>query len=260
LKSLLYLLAFVLFVFFQPYSAEAADGFLDFPSFFSSPDTSRVFTEFGMSVFDSNEQFLYSSMVSGRMNSRLTGRFSVPYFSIRRDDRVLFGFSDFAVNLTFRAAGDTLGNSGIFLRTDINLPSGSKALEPFANRSFDGGAGVEVRKRFALFSLKMAATYIFAGDRNALAPYPHSNYRIIAAEAGFHPGSFIDISVSAYSVDYRKSAERLILLSGISGRMSDSIRIILSGGVEAGEEYERHYDSMVSVRFSYLFPTPIPQE
>lgn len=254
MKRTIYLLAAVISVFSQYTSAEAAKGYVDFPSFFNNMDSCRVITEFGLSIFDEDAGYLYSSSVSGRINERLTGSFGAHYFSVRKDDRILFGFGDFTVNLTFQAMGDSLGSSGIFLRTDIRLPSGAKALQPFASRSFDGGGGVELRDRFSLFSVSLAGTYTFAGERNAEGIYPHSNYSILAASAGFDigPASF---NASGYLVDYRKSGERRVLLSSLSGRLSENITAILLGGLETGEDSERIFDSIISLRLSYSFPS-----
>ncbi|MBD3178360.1 MAG: hypothetical protein GF417_01545 [Candidatus Latescibacteria bacterium] len=236
-------------------SADASSGYIDSPSFFDTPDTSNTYSEFGYSLFDSNSGYLYSSSVGGRINERVTGRFSAYHFSLRRSNRILFGFGDFALNLTFRAAGDSTGSSGIFLRSDIRLPSGSSSLQPFANRSFDGGGGVELRTGFSALKLKMAGTYTFAGERNAEGPYPHSNYIVLAASAGLNMGRLC-LSVSGYNIRYRKSGERRIMISELSGNIADNIKLALAGGIEGAEETERQYDTILSVRLSYAFPPP----
>ncbi|MFO7915111.1 MAG: hypothetical protein R6U43_05410 [Candidatus Krumholzibacteriales bacterium] len=254
MKRIIYLLAAVSLVFFQSTAAGAANGYVDFPSFFNSIDSSSVITEFGFSIFDEDAGYLYSSSASGRINDRLTGSFDACYFSINRDDRIQFGFGDFTINLTFQASGDSLGTSGIFLRTDIRLPSGAKALQPFASRSFDGGAGMELRDRFSLFTVRLAGTYTFAEERNAEGIYPHSNYSILAASAGMDIGP-ARLMASGYWVDYRKSGDRRVLLSSLSGRLSENFSIILTGGVEAGDDYERLFDSIFSLRLAYRFPS-----
>jgi len=242
-------------VFFQSTPADAAKGYVDYPSFFNRIDSSRVITEFGLSVFDEDAGHLYSSSVSGRINDRLIGSFGAYYFSVNKDDRILFGFGDFTVNLTYQAAGDSLGSSGIFLRTDIRLPSGAIALKPFASRSFDGGAGLELRDGFSIFSVRLAGTYTFVGERNAEGNYPHSNFSTLAASAGIDMGP-ARLNASGYWVDYRKSGERLVLLSSLSGHLSENISVGLLGGVETGDDSERIFDTIISFRLAYRFPSP----
>lgn len=237
-------------------AANASNGYLDFPSFFNSLDSCRVFTEFGMGVFDSQNNFLFSSSVGGRLNSRLTGRLSAPYFSVAKNDRILYGFGDFNVKLTLCAACDSLRTNGVFLRSDINLPSGSRSLKPFAIHSFDGGGGLELRKTISALSLKFAAIHVFVGERNPTGKWPYSNYTVLALSAGFNLWYKAALSFSGYSVDYRKSASRTLLLSKFSGAISEHFRLILCAAAEVGEEDERQYDSAVSIRISYEFPAP----
>lgn len=256
MKILLYLCAFTLFIITIPVSVYSSSGYVDFPSYFNSHDTSRVYTEFGYSAIDRNGAYLYSSTIGGRIDERISGSFSADYFSVRRADRIVFGFGDFTLNLNFRAAGDSTGSSGVFLRTDVRFPSGALSLRPFASRSFDGGGGVELRQEAWIFSLKLAGIYMFAGERNAEGPYPHSNYTVAAGSVNVGIGPLAAF-ISGYGVYYRKSGERAVLVSGVSGRVSDDIRITLLGSFETGEEFERQYDSLLSVRVTYTFP-PLP--
>ncbi|HMA76743.1 MAG TPA: hypothetical protein VKO43_05520 [Candidatus Krumholzibacteriaceae bacterium] len=236
---------------------KASEVYTDISNFFYSASISRSATEFGFSTINSplKEANLFAAAFRGNINSKTSVKLVVPYFAVRADDRLSFGFGDFIFNSTTRVKSDSLAENGLFFRADFRFPTGSKSLYPYSIQSFDGGAGIEVRKRLSNLYLKGAATYTFVGEREHEGDYPYSNHLILGASAGIKTGKRFRLKFSGYNINYRKNGEHWIFIMKIERCMTESISISIRGGFEAGENDEKIFDSMLSLYLTFLFPT-----
>jgi hypothetical protein len=229
----------------------------DFSSFFYSVDTSRVVTEFGFSDISSQQgdSHLFSAAFRVRVDSKTTVKFIIPYFALRSDELISFGFGDFLFNSTTIMKGDSLGVNGVFFRTDFRFPTGSKSLYPFSIHSLDGGCGIEVRKYLSPVYLKGAATYTFVGERCHEGDYLYSNYLVLAASAGIKIGERSLFQISGYNMNFRKNDEHWIFIPEVKNRLTENIEFSICGGFEIGKRDNRVFDSMISVYLAFRFPS-----
>ena len=245
----------ILFLWFSPLNVSGM--YNDLSSFFYSVDTFRVVTEFGLSDINFREDHsqLFSAAFKGRVAPKSTVKFIVPYFALRSNKMITFGFGDFIFNATTRIKGDSLGVNGLFFRTDFRFPTGSKSLYPYSLHSLDGGGGVEVRKSLPLVYLKGAVTYTFVGERCHEGDYLYSNYMVFAASAGIKIGENSLLQISGYNMNFRKSGERWIFILKAKSYLTENIESSLCGGFEVGKSDDRIFNSILSVYLAYRFPS-----
>ncbi len=245
----------ILFLWFPPLNVSGM--YNDFSSFFYSVDTFRVVTEFGLSDIDFQESRsqLFSAAFKGRVGSKSTVKFIVPYFALRSNKMISFGFGDFTFNSTTRIKGDSLGVNGLFIRTDFRFPTGSKSFYPYSLHSLDGGGGVEARKSLSLVYLKGAATYTFVGERCHEGDYLYSNYMVLAASAEIKIGESSLLQISGYNMNFRKNGERWVFFLKAKSYLTENIESSLCGGFEVGKSDDRIFNSILSVYLAYKFPS-----
>ncbi|MDZ7859504.1 MAG: hypothetical protein U5O15_02345 [Candidatus Krumholzibacteriota bacterium] len=246
---------FILVLLFKPLNA--SEVYTDISNFFYSTGTSRVSTEFGFSTINSplKEANLFAAAYKGNINSKMTVKLVIPYFAVRANDNLSFGFGDFILNSTTRVKSDSLAENGLFFRADFRFPTGSKSLYPYSLQSFDGGAGIEVRKRLSNLYLKGAATYTFVGEREHEGDYLYSNHLILGVSAGIKIGKQYTLEVSGYNINYRNNSEHWIFIMKTERCMTENISISMRGGFEAVENDEKIFDSILSLYLTFLFPT-----
>ncbi|MCD6379865.1 hypothetical protein J7M07_05400 [bacterium] len=206
-------------------------------------------------TFQHGHSHLFSAAFRGRVYSKTTVKFIIPYFALRSDELISFGFGDFAFNSTTMMKGDSLGVNGVFFRTDFRFPTGSKSLYPFSIHSLDGGCGIEVRRNLSLVYLKGAATYTFVGERCYEGDYLYSNYLVFAASVGIEIGKRSLFQLSGYNMNFRKNDEHWMFIPEVKNYLTENIEFSICGGFEIGKRDNRIFNSMVSVYLAFRFPS-----
>ena len=238
-------------------SAEATGLYLNLTSYFSPVDTARANLLFSCSELERSEgnaSFLYGETRFG-LGGRVQVRMGLSYPLFERDSYFVDGVGDGFVYSTFRVHGDSLADSGIFMRGDLRVPIGSKNMFPFSYSSLDGGAGIEWRFEGPLFNLRAASTFVLVGERANESDIRTNNYLLTAAslESSFlGPSSFI---FSVYSVRFRGGDSREIYSVAVNTALSGSFSIACTGMLDSGNERERVFDSLLSVSILYRFPS-----
>ncbi|MBN2070524.1 MAG: hypothetical protein JW814_03615 [Candidatus Krumholzibacteriota bacterium] len=240
-----------------------ADGlYNDYPSWFSPVDSGSVV--FGLGHVEMQGEYQDASAVaariSGMINDRSSLRLSMLYPVIRRPDRYVHGFADLLGSSSVRIFGDTLNVNGLFLRADFRIPIGSNVLRPFSFRSStggiypDAGGGIEVRKETVLFRIRGSITHTLVGQKEVEGALTNTDYSMLALLFEFDLNSRISLQTSVFARKSIHGRYRETYLFGLSRRFSQKVRIVLTGGLDSGDEDERLYDSIVSIFFSYAFP------
>jgi hypothetical protein len=153
-----------------------------------------------------------------------------------------------------RAAGDTLGRSGLFLQGMVRIPSGSESMWPYSFESLDGGAGIELRRLSDLFDLRLSAMGVLAGRRVREGEHRHENYAQLAGSIGIGPIHRADITLFVFSQIFRGGGYREVYLLEIGIHASDRFDLRFTGGVDSGDVADRVFNSLVQFTILFRFP------
>lgn len=189
-----------------------------------------------------------------RTGSRTSVRIQLMYPVIRRAGGFEHGFGDALLFGEVRAAGDTLGRSGLFLQGVARIPSGSDAMWPYSLESLDGGAGFEARRLSDLFDIRLSATGVLAGRRIRDGDHRHENYALFAAALGIRPMEAAGVTLSAFSQVFRGGGYREVYLLELVVSPSRQFDLRLSGGLDSGDAAERVFNSIVQLTVVFRFP------
>ncbi|MBN1164175.1 MAG: hypothetical protein JXB45_06330, partial [Candidatus Krumholzibacteriota bacterium] len=134
-----FLLPFILMPMMTASVSRASGIYMNFQTWFASADTSRVRMILEQSHLQAEyeDASLFNLETIIRLDDRSTIKLGVLYPVIRRPDRFYHGLGDGAVTAHYRLYGDTLNVSGLFLRGDIRIPTGSRSMGPFSYASLD---------------------------------------------------------------------------------------------------------------------------
>ncbi len=240
-----------------------SDGlYNDYPSWFSAADTGGVVLGLGHLLLQCEYQDVSAAAVriGGMLNERSSVRLSMLYPVIRRPGNYSHGFSDLLVSSSIRILGDSLNISGLFLRSDFRIPIGSNALRPFSFRSSSGGiypdagGGLEVRKEADFFRVKGTITHTIVGQKEEEGDLINTNYSLLALFLEFDLAGSISLQSSVFARKSSGSGYRETYIFSVSKRFSEKLAMIISGGLDSGDDGERIFDSLLSIYFSYSFP------
>lgn len=231
----------------------------DLPSFFSRPDSARVFTvrQAELDLGTSRASLLTGAFMT-RPAPRYEVRLDLQFPAVRRREEVSYGVGDMMVHGAARIIGDTLNVSGLFLRADLRIPSGSKGLRPFSNGAFECEAGLEARRSERGFAVRGAVLYTVASDRQDTESFTNDAHLTAAASVEFPVPRVVSVGASVFVIGYDNADIRSMLLLSLRRALSEQIVFEFAGGIEAGDESARVFDSCVSISFACRFPVSRP--
>ncbi len=261
-------------------SVHATGLYIDLPSYFSAVDTSRIELVIGQAELQrvTGRASVFSGELSLRPRSRFHVRLCLLYPAMVRGGEITHAVGDGIVHGTYRLTGDTLEVNGMFLRAYARLPFGPKRMDPFSFGSLDGGAGFEFRMETSLFRLRCAQTYTLVGQRrkpttgapNGTPYYPlslaercsdtecfsHRNFFLFALSIDFTLGRSATFGFAGYSFHYRGGDAREVYMLTLGQRLSRGLELRFCGGLDAGSDIERVFDSLLSVSLVYRLLPP----
>ena len=258
---LLFSAAFLTVVCLCPGVTSGKGLYLDLPSYYQQADTSGtglVISETLVNAagFDAS---IIGLSIPFSFDSRTSGRVGILYPVIHLTGGYKHGFADGTLSFLTRVSGDSMNTSGIFLRGDIRVPIGSGSLKPFSFRSSDGGiypdlgGGLEFRAENSMVKLRSAAVYTFSGQKDDTGELVTTDYSMLSGRIEFAISGKITFSGSVFVIDFDGPGYRECYLLGLRFEMSDQMEIIFSGGIDAGSEGDRVFDSLASVMFNLDF-------
>lgn len=235
--------------------------YLDLPSYYQQVDTSGS----GLAVSETliNAAGFDASIIGlsipFRLNSRTSGRVGILYPVIHLTGGYKHGFADGAISFLTRVSGDSTNTSGIFFRGEVRVPVGSGSLKPFSFRSSDGGiypdlgGGLEFRTENPMMKLRSAAVYTFSGQKDNTGDLVTTDYFTLSGRIEFAISGRLSFSGSVFVIDFDGPGYRECYLLGIRYEMSDQMEIVFTGGIDAGSEGDRVFDSLASIVFNLDF-------
>lgn len=255
--------------------------YIDLPAYFSTADTTGIEMAVRHTVLQRAEGHasVFSGEVTLRPRERLRARLIVHYPAMKRGTTITNAVGDGIIHGTYRLTGDTLEVNGMFLRGYARLPLGSKRMAPFSAGSLDGGVGLEFRMETEMFRLRCAETFTLVGERRKYSPaaardslqYPfslrgvstgerefsHRNFFLLSLGFDVDLGEHTTFSFAGYRFHYRGGDAREAYLFTLRRRLARELEVCLNGGLDAGAEHERVFDSLLSVSLAYRFlPAP----
>jgi hypothetical protein len=192
-------------------------------------------------------------------NARTSGQVGILYPVIHLTGGYKHGFADGALSFLTRVYGDSTNISGIFLRGDIRVPVGSGSLKPFSFRSSDGGiypdlgGGLEFRAENSMVKFRSTAAYTFSGQKDDTGEIVTTDYSMLSGRVEFAISNRTSFTGSVFVIDFDGPGYRECYLLGLRYEMSDKMTIIFTGGIDAGSEGDRVFDSLASVLFDFDF-------
>jgi hypothetical protein len=235
--------------------------YLDLPAWFQDADTSGTELTAGETWLESDraDAIVLALGVSFNPGRRTSVKLGIIYPAIQLKGGFEHGFGDGSVSAATRIKGDSLNTSGLFLRWDARIPSGSGALEPFSFRSGGGiypdvGAGFEFRKETSFLKFRAAATWTRVGQRNEGEGLVNVDYLLVGALVGIKAGVRTGLQGSAFSIHFDGAGHRECFLLGLTRELSGGLDLTMTGGIESGRREDRIFDSSISVFFTCRFP------
>jgi hypothetical protein len=236
--------------------ASATGPFLNLPVYYGRIDTSRAVLDIGQSFVEGEfENSAALSVEAGfRSGERTRVRLQALYSALRKEGSYNHGFGDLLINGEMRIVGDSLRISGLFLRGDMRIPTGSASMWPYAGESLNGGAGLELRKLSETLNLRCSATYTLVEKKVEEESYRSDNYFLAGALLGFKPMNALMLEFSVFGQFFRNGDYREVyLLSAVTAFRSD-LELRIGGGVDSGKSHERVWNSMIHIGINWKFP------
>jgi len=231
----------------------------DLPSFFSPGDSVRTLA-FRQSECDLGS--VHASLLTGALALRPARRYDVLldflFPTVGRSSGTVYGAGDMLLRATARLWGDTLNTSGLFLRGNLRVPSGSKALRPFSNAALQGEAGLEARFMRHGVAFQAAAVYTLSGESVRGADFADDRHATLAASAGINLPAAGSIKAAAFLMSYHGGGTRNVYVLSFDRSLSPQLAVGIAGELEAGGAAARVFDSTVSVSFTYRLPPHRP--
>jgi hypothetical protein len=231
----------------------------DLPSFFSKRDTVRTLafrqTECDLGGYRAS---LLTGAIALRAAARYEVRLDVQFPAVPSPNGTTYGIGDMLLHTTARLAGDSLDASGLFVRGDIRIPSGSTGLRPFSNASLQGDAGVEVRFTWRSLAVRGAALYSLGGEARHDADFDDDRHATVAVSAGVMLPGIVRLDVASFLVHFENGDTRNMYLLSIDRDLSPQFLLELGAAFEAASAEARVFDSSISISFTYRFPPRQP--
>jgi len=239
-----------------PEPAMAAGPFLNLPAYYARVDTARAVIDIAQSLVDaeSDNSTALSFGVGFRSGERTRVRMQILYPVIHRNGYYNHGFGDLMISAEIRIVSDTMRVSGLFLRGDMRIPTGSASLWPYAGESLDGGAGFELRRLSETLEFRCSATYVLVGRKAEEERYRSDNYALAGVLLGVKPFNDISVEFSAFFQYFRNEDFREVYLLTAGARLKGGLDLRVCGGIDSGESFERVWDSMFQVGITWRFP------
>ena len=249
--------------------------YADLHSFFSPDDSARALVVIRQSECDLGTR--QASLLAGdlliRPRSRFEVRIGLRFPAIRDHGGLRYGVGDLMLHATARITGDSTSVSGLFVRADARIPTGSEALRPFSNASFEGEGGLEAlslrpfsnasfegeggleaRLVSRAFAARAAGIYSLAVADRQTANFTNDGHFTLAASIRLGPPTVGSIGVSAFYTRFDNGEERNMYALSVGRDLSPQLLFELSGALEAGSAGSRVFDSCISVSLAYRFP------
>jgi hypothetical protein len=234
----------------------ATGPFLNLPTYYARVDTAGAVVDVSQSFVEADwgNSTVLAFETGLRTGERTRTRLQLSYPVIREEQLYDHGFGDLLLNAEIRLKSDTTGVSGLFIRGDMRIPTGSKSRWPYAGESLDGGLGLELRRLSETFDLRASATYILVGRRLDEPGYRSDNYALAGALLGIRPLGAVSLEFSVYAQFFRNGDFREIYMLTAATRLKGGLDVRISAGADSGGDYERVWNSMFQVGVSWRFP------
>jgi hypothetical protein len=234
--------------------------YTDLHSFFSAGDSTRALVVIRQSECDLGTR--QASLLTGdlwiRPRPRFEIRIGLQFPAILDHAGIRYGVGDLMLHLSARIAGDSARVSGLFARADARIPTGSEALRPFSDASFEAEGGLEACFMARAFTARAVGLYTLAAANRQTADFANDGHFTLAVLIGAGLSTFGSIGISAYFVRFDSGEERNMCALSLGRELSPQLLFELSGAVEVGSAGSRVFDSCVSACLAYRFPPRPP--
>ncbi len=241
---------------FPPGPLGATGLYTDPHSFFSPSDSTRALVVIRQSEFDLGTR--RASLLAGDLLIRPRPRFEIriglQFPAVRDRAGIRYGVGDLMLRAYARLAGDSAAASGLFARADARIPTGSDALRPFSDASFESEAGLEARFVTRGFAVKAAGLYSIAVKNRQTADFANDEHFTLAASIGAGLPALGSFDASVFFIRFDSGEERNIYALSLGREISPRLLLELSGALEEGTAASRVFDSSVLASFAYRFP------
>lgn len=229
-------------------------------SFFAPGDSTRALVVIRQSECDLGAR--RASVLAGDLMIRPRPRFEIriglQFPALREAAGIRYGAGDLMLRACARIAGDSAGASGLFARADARIPTGSDALRPFSDASFESEAGLEARFVTRGFAVRAAGLYTIALENRRTADFANDEHFTLAASIGAGLSALGSVGVAAFFVRFDDGEERSVYAVSLARELSPRLLFELAGALEEGSAASRVFDSSVSASFAYRFPPRPP--
>jgi hypothetical protein len=234
--------------------------YTDLFSFFSPSDSTRALVVIRQSECDLGTR--RASLLTGELLIRPRPRFAIriglQFPAIRDREGLRYGAGDLMLHATARIAGDSARASGLFARADARIPTGSDALRPFSDASFEAEGGLEARFAARAFAVRAAGIYTLSVANRQTADFANDGHFTLAASIAAVLPAAGSLGISAFFVRFDNGEERNMCALSLGRELSPQLLFELSGAAETGSAGSRVFDSCLSVSFAYRFPPRPP--
>lgn len=230
--------------------------YTDLRSYFSASDSSRALVVLRQSECDLGTG--RASLLVGDLlihpRPRFEIRIGIQFPAVRDNEGIRYGVGDLMLHASARLAGDSASASGLFARADARIPTGSDALRPFSDASFEGEAGFEARFVTRAYAVKAAAVYTLSSEDRQTVDFTNSEHFTLAASIDAGLSSVASFGASAFFVRFDNGEERQMFAISLGRELSPQLLFELAGAFETGSAGSRVFDSCFSASFVYRFP------
>ncbi|MCX5752435.1 MAG: hypothetical protein NTW97_02180 [Candidatus Krumholzibacteria bacterium] len=234
--------------------------YTDPTSFFPASDSTRALVVIRQSECDLGTR--RASMLTADLlihpRPRFEIRIGLQFPAVRDNAGIRYGVGDLMLHASARIVGDSTRASGLFARADARIPTGSMALRPFSDGSFEGEGGLEARFAARGLAVRAAGLYTLAVENRQTADFANDGHLTLAGSIGADLPAFGSIGVSAFFVRFDGGEERNMYALSLGRELSPQLLFELSGAAEIGSAGSRVFDSCVSASFAYRFPPRPP--
>jgi hypothetical protein len=239
-----------------PEPARATGLFLNLPTYYGRVDTARVILDIGQSFVEGEfeNSTVFSFEAGFRSGERTRVRMQIMYPVLRQEGMYDHGFADLLLSAEMMIKGDSLRSSGLFMRGDLRIPTGSANLWPYSGESLDGGGGLELRRLSETLDLRCSATYILSEQKREEETRRSDNYALAGILLGLRPFGPVRVDFSAFAQIFRNGDYREIYQLAAGMRLKGGLDLRVSGGIDSGESLERVWNSMIQVGITWRFP------
>ena len=178
--------------------------------------------------------------------------------AVRDREGIRYGVGDMLLRATARITGDSADVSGLFLRADARIPTGTPALRPFSDALFEAEGGLEARFATRGFDVRAAALYTLVPAERRTADFANDAHYTLAASAGAGVAAAARVDVSAFLLGYDGGETRHLFAGSIGRGLSPQLRFDLAAAAESGDAGSRVFETSVSASLTYRFPPGKP--